>query len=158
MIRYDMWFVFICVCNTVGLARINTGFVLLGTDCKHCEVWFFCRESVVVFSSWVGGANFLACGWDLGRVTECRKAPLDRKRMIWLQKWYVRRCEDGIFSESSPIAVLNPRILLPAPAALYPRERPGTHCTGGWVGLRAGLDRCGKSRPHRDSIPGPSSP
>jgi len=27
------------------------------------------------------------------------------------------------------------------PAALYPRERPGTHCTGGWVGPRAGLDR-----------------
>ena len=34
-----------------------------------------------------------------------------------------------------------------APAALYPRERPGTHCTGGWVGPRAGLDRCGKPRP-----------
>ena len=34
-----------------------------------------------------------------------------------------------------------------APAAPYPRERPGTHCTGGWVGLRAGLDCCGKSRP-----------
>ena len=41
---------------------------------------------------------------------------------------------------------------------LYPRKRPGTHCIGGWVGPRAGLDRCGKSRPHRDSIPGPSSP
>ena len=27
-----------------------------------------------------------------------------------------------------------------APAAPYPRERPGIHCTGGWVGLRAGLD------------------
>ena len=40
-----------------------------------------------------------------------------------------------------------------APAALYPRERPGTHCTGGRTGPRAGLDRCGKSRPHRDSIP-----
>jgi hypothetical protein len=27
------------------------------------------------------------------------------------------------------------------PAALYPRERaPGTHCTGGWVVPRAGLD------------------
>jgi len=25
-------------------------------------------------------------------------------------------------------------------AALYPRERPGTHCTVGWVGPRAGLD------------------
>jgi hypothetical protein len=28
-----------------------------------------------------------------------------------------------------------------APAALYPGERtPGTHCTGGWMGPRAGLD------------------
>jgi hypothetical protein len=40
----------------------------------------------------------------------------------------------------------------------YPRERPPTHCTGGWVGPRAGLDVCEKSRPPRDSIPGPSSP
>jgi hypothetical protein len=41
---------------------------------------------------------------------------------------------------------------------LYPRERPGTHCTGGWVGPRAGLGVCEKSHPHRDSVPGPSSP
>jgi hypothetical protein len=34
-----------------------------------------------------------------------------------------------------------------APAVFYPRKRPGTHCTGGWVGHRAGLDRCEKSRP-----------
>ena len=33
------------------------------------------------------------------------------------------------------------------PRSLYPRTRPGTHCTGDWMGLRAGLDRCGKSRP-----------
>ena len=26
------------------------------------------------------------------------------------------------------------------PAALYPRKRPCTHCTGGWMGPRAGLD------------------
>jgi hypothetical protein len=45
-----------------------------------------------------------------------------------------------------------------APAAFYPRERPGAHCTGGWVGPSAGLDRCGKSRSHRNSIPRPSSP
>ena len=32
------------------------------------------------------------------------------------------------------------------PAAPNPRERHGTHFTGGWVGLRAGLDWCGKSR------------
>ena len=33
------------------------------------------------------------------------------------------------------------------PAALYPRERPSTYCTGGWVGPTAGVDKCGKSRP-----------
>jgi hypothetical protein len=38
------------------------------------------------------------------------------------------------------------------PWPLYPRERPGTHCTGGWVGPRAGLDVCEKSRPHRDYV------
>ena len=42
--------------------------------------------------------------------------------------------------------------------SLPPGERSGTHCTGGWVDPRAGFDRCGKSRPHRNSIPGPSSP
>jgi len=42
-------------------------------------------------------------------------------------------------------------------AALYPRERPGTHCTGGWVSHRTGLYRGGKFRPYRDLIPGPSS-
>jgi len=44
------------------------------------------------------------------------------------------------------------------PAALYPRQRAGTHCTGGWVGPSAGLDRYGKYCPHRDPIPGPPSP
>ena len=34
-----------------------------------------------------------------------------------------------------------------APAALPPGRRPGTQCIRGWVGPRAGLDRCGKSRP-----------
>jgi hypothetical protein len=38
---------------------------------------------------------------------------------------------------------------LHVPAALPPGKRPGTHCIGGWVGPRAGLDGCGKSRPHQ---------
>jgi len=42
------------------------------------------------------------------------------------------------------------------PAALYPRDRPGTHFTGGWVDPRAGLDgRKTSSPPGFD--PGPSS-
>ena len=43
------------------------------------------------------------------------------------------------------------------PAALYPRERPGTHFTGGWVGPRAGLNGWKISFPP-ELDPGPSSP
>ena len=43
------------------------------------------------------------------------------------------------------------------PAALTP-GMSGIHCTGGWVVRRAGGNGYGKSRPHQDSITGPSSP
>jgi hypothetical protein len=39
------------------------------------------------------------------------------------------------------------RVVKVTPRPLYNWERPGTHCIGGWVGSRAGLDGCGKSRP-----------
>jgi len=38
-----------------------------------------------------------------------------------------------------------------------PLGRLSAHCAGGWVGPWACLDGCGKFRPHRDSVPGPSS-
>ena len=44
-----------------------------------------------------------------------------------------------------------------APAALYPRERPGTHCTGGWLGPGVGLDERINSSPSGFDR-GPSSP
>jgi hypothetical protein len=44
------------------------------------------------------------------------------------------------------------------PWPLYPPERSGIHCIGGWVGPRAGLDGWGKYRPHRVSIPGSPVP
>ena len=34
-----------------------------------------------------------------------------------------------------------------APAALPPKNRPGTHCIGGWVDRRERLEACEKSRP-----------
>ena len=39
------------------------------------------------------------------------------------------------------------------PRPLYPRERPGTHRTGGWGGPRAGLDGIGESHPSRGFDP-----
>jgi hypothetical protein len=46
----------------------------------------------------------------------------------------------------------------PRPGTLYPRKRPGTNCTGGWVWPRAGLDGYGETRASRDSISATSSP
>jgi hypothetical protein len=48
--------------------------------------------------------------------------------------------------------------LRPRSGRLPPRKRPSTHCTGGWINPRDGLDGCGKARPHVDSFSGPSSP
>ena len=65
---------------------------------------------------------------------------------IYIYSFMTAALEEGEWSASRP------------QPPFTPRERPGTHCTGSWVGPRAGLDRCGKYHPHRDSIPGPSSP
>jgi hypothetical protein len=43
-------------------------------------------------------------------------------------------------------------------AALPPRKGPDTHCIGGWVGPRAGLDGYGKSRPPSEFDPQPAKP
>ena len=45
-----------------------------------------------------------------------------------------------------------------APAALPQGKGPGTDCTGVWVCPTAGLDGCGKSGRHGDSILKPLSP
>ena len=39
-----------------------------------------------------------------------------------------------------------------------PGNRPGTHCTGGWLGLRVGLVGSKKSCPHQNLSPRPCSP
>ena len=40
-----------------------------------------------------------------------------------------------------------------APADLTPGKRNGTRCTESWVGPRASLDGCGKSRPNGIRFP-----
>ena len=52
----------------------------------------------------------------------------------------------GPQGRSRQVRKISPPTGIRSPAALYLREKPGTHCTGSWVGHRAGLDRCGKSR------------
>ena len=44
------------------------------------------------------------------------------------------------------------------PVALSPGRSSGTRCAEGWLESRAGLDGSGKSRLHRDLIPGTVQP
>jgi hypothetical protein len=48
--------------------------------------------------------------------------------------------------------------LTPRHGSFNPGKGTQSHCIGGWVGPRVSLDGSGKSRAHRDLIPGPSSP
>jgi hypothetical protein len=72
--------------------------------------------------------------------------------------------EQGVLRESRVIALFLNSALeggegsASRPSRTLPPGKNRTHCTRGRVGLRAGLNMCEKSRPHRDSIPGPSSP
>ena len=45
-----------------------------------------------------------------------------------------------------------------ARAALTLGESLGSHCVGGWVGIGAGLDKRGKTRPNRKMNPITSNP
>jgi hypothetical protein len=68
-------------------------------------------------------------------------------------KVYPRRGHEGPVEEQSYSSTLSLNSALDsvggqrhAPAALSPGKKPDIHCTGGWVGPRADLDWCTKSR------------
>jgi hypothetical protein len=59
---------------------------------------------------------------------------------LQLNSFLTSALEGGVWSASRP-------------GRLYPWERHSTHCTGGWVGPGAGLNRCGKPRPTESRSP-----
>ena len=48
--------------------------------------------------------------------------------------------------------------MIATPQPIYPYSRHSMHCTGSWVELGSGLDRCWRSCPHQDLNTGSSSP
>jgi hypothetical protein len=66
-----------------------------------------------------------------------------------------QRVDTGIALSFLDLSARRGWMVSTTPWLFYSWERLST---GGWVGPRAGLDVCKKSHPHRDSIPGPSSP
>jgi hypothetical protein len=81
---------------------------------------------------------------SLGRLVHavlnsCKRSPYNRPR----------RAQRGSKGIIVALLILNLSarrgwVVSTTPRPLYLRERPGTHCTGGWVGPRAGLDVCEK--------------
>ena len=67
-------------------------------------------------------------------------------------KVHPRTCHEGqeedyrYISTLSLTSTLDGVVFNATPRPLYPREKPGTHCIGGWVGPRAGLDGCRRYR------------
>jgi hypothetical protein len=50
------------------------------------------------------------------------------------------------------------QVINPMPQQLYPWERLGTYCAGGWTDTRVILDKCRKADSHWNSIPKQCSP
>jgi hypothetical protein len=92
-------------------------------------------------------------------MADCNRPPIEDKVKVKVSRNRLESPERGrgIALHSLGLGARRGWVVRTTPRPLYPREIPGTHCTGGWVGPRAGMDACEKSGPYRDLIPGPSS-
>jgi hypothetical protein len=113
-----------------------------GSNCQHSSL-----NMKVIYSKVKGKVLATTC-----LKSQKGKGKADRYRYEQAQ-----RMDTGIALPFRDLGARRGYVVSITPWPLYPRERPGTFCTGGWVGPRAGLDVSEKTRPHWDSIPGPSS-
>jgi hypothetical protein len=67
------------------------------------------------------------------------RTPLDEWSVCWRDLYLTTH-------NYAPIGIRTRSAIGTGPRLLYPRERPGTHCKGGWIGPRASLEGCRKSR------------
>jgi hypothetical protein len=87
------------------------------------------------------------------------KRPVDKVKFILEQAVKASRRRIGIFLLFFNLgARWGVGVQRHSPASLLLGNRPGTHCTGGWMSPRAGLDVCGKSLPRPGFDPGTVQP
>jgi hypothetical protein len=115
-----------------------------GTRCRHemkCQLWTVTKElqSQLRYSSTVFSPQLLA----------------EYKVKVKVPLTHPKGPEGGrgIALLSHDLGARRGQLVSVTPRPLYPRERRGTHCTGGWVSPRAGLDVCEKSGPNRIRSP-----
>ena len=91
------------------------------------------------------------CGWLTprpGRFIPGNKPVL----IVWEAEWAPGPVWMGAEEEIEAYSFLNlgarwAWVVNATSRSFYPREQTGTHCMGGWVGPRAGMDGCRKSAP-----------
>ena len=150
----------------------NSGSVLT----KYVELWgngcFSVYATYVWLNDWVTESHFVAlvmallsllgfCGFDRGFFNHKTSGSVVKVKVkVSLEQVTKSQSGSRLYSSTLSLtsALVGGWLVNVTPRPLYPRERPGTHCIGCWVGPRAGQDGCGKSRPNRVSIRGPSSP
>jgi hypothetical protein len=70
-----------------------------------------------------------------------------RYRSPYNRPWRARRGSKGMALLILDLGARWGWVVSTTPRPLYPREWPGIHCTGDWVGPRAGLDVCKITHP-----------
>jgi hypothetical protein len=69
--------------------------------------------------------------------------PIAGSKLVALSRYrpeQAQRVDRGIALPFLDLGTRRGCVVSITPRPLYPRKRPGTHCTGEWVGPRAGLD------------------
>jgi hypothetical protein len=98
-----------------------------GCDADHSPPYLEPRSRISRNYTPLPPSAFMACSWT-------KSSPVTRHGGAWGESRY----SSYLFLTSALLGVNGQRH---APTALCPGERtPGTHCTGSWAGLRAGLD------------------
>jgi hypothetical protein len=118
-----------------GLLTFNTSYISpifyqnkMSCCCEH-KIIFPGKRSCTVYLDWL-----------FTFVSKRQRSPYNRPRRA-------QRGSRGIALLILDLGARREWVVSTTPRPLYPRERPGTDCTGGWVLPRAGLDVCEKSCP-----------
>jgi hypothetical protein len=99
----------------------------------------------------------------LGKSLDKRKVIYSNSKKVKVKQSYYRREQAQMVDRNIDLPFRNFgtrrwSVVRFTPRPIYPRKRPGTHCTGGWVGPRAGLDVCEKSAAPPTGIISPDRP
>jgi len=136
-----------------GKSRPHQDFLSIRT---HCSTWPLTSNEIRDLPNLVLIIHHLYDDWGIRRRHACRTPHTQHDTFLGgygLTVVQIRRSTIATTNIYIPIATSTTFATVTPNSHFKTSLLTRDHAPGGWVSPRAGLERCGKSRPHRDSIP-----